>query len=807
MHPEGIVNEIKFSVLSEKDILNESVLEITSTKLTGIGSIQDARLGPAIPELNEKCPTCYEESVNCRGHFGHIMLNYPVLHPLFEKEILKILKLFCYTCFRFLRITMKGEYTLFDKITKWTDKKYMCPHCGAHQPIWSITDKFIFVQMQFPDKKIKCTPYDIKVLLSNFSKDDLEKIGVLCWPENMIITAFPIIPPCARPSIYTEDKVSDDHLTIRYIEIIKANTKIDPKQHPSKQLMEIATLIWRISVMFSNTGGKGKYSTTGKAIQGYRQKLCGKNGLARENMMGKRVDQSGRTVIGPEPTLRIDQVAVPEHMAQLLTVVETACAYNLPALERIHARGQVNYVNGQPPTNEPLKIGDVVTRQLLDNDRVIINRQPTLHKGSMIGFKAVISKSKTICFNLSVTKSFNADFDGDEMNIHPARHYTERAELDELCSIENNLLSERNGSANVVLVQDHILSLYLMSHENTTISRAHFNDILLVLMDERGREIELSAILARVREIEARVTPLSGRAVISLCFPHNFFYKEDEVEFENGIMIEGKFTKKLGATLIAHLFHVYGSKIVCTIINNLQFVADKWLKLRGFTVGLEDCFLISKKSKEEVVSNVLECFVKAEAIEQGSRNRRIREVRIQEALNNARNIGMKIAKNGFRDTNNFKHTITSGSKGDFFNIAQISGILGQQYLNGRRVDQQLNNGTRTLPHYLFNTDNLKHKYEARGFVRHSFLRGLDPREMYAHAVVGRAGVVATAMGTSESGYMQRKIVKLMEDVHVANDGTVRDETNQIYQFYYGNGLDVCHSPNVSVIDSIISKLS
>ncbi len=816
---KGVITDIQFSILSERDVLNESVLEITSAKSTGVGTIQDARLGPTIPEIDTKCPTCLEDGINCRGHFGHIMLNYPIIHPLFEKEVLKVLKIFCYSCFRFIRTTMNGQFVHFDKIIKWTDKKYICPHCGIQQPNWSLVDKGALIQMQFSNNTIMCTPLDIHALMSNFYKEDLEKICITTWPENMIITALPIIPPCARPSVYAEDKVNDDHLTIQYIEIIKANSNIETKsqledmtEEERKRKLEkreesIHTLIWRLSVLFNNSASKGKYNTTGKVIQGYRQRLCGKNGLARENLMGKRVNQSGRTVIGPEPTLRIDQVSVPAEMAKLLSTNEIVCKYNLSRIEHLIKAGRINTVNGNQVTSDiQLNIGDEISRQLLDNDIVMINRQPTLHKGSMMAAHVVISPAKTLCFNLSITKSFNADFDGDEMNIHVPQSYQEMAELEELCSVGNHILSQRNGSANIVLVQDHILALYLMSYEKDKLDSGRINDMLLKLVDSTGHNWSLSAIQKRSRQIQKNLDLCSGAAIISFCLPDTFLYKTDRICIEKGVLLDGVINKTICAQIIQNLYHIYGANETCATINNLQFVADAWLNARGFTIGLKDCLLVTEESRTDVRKSILECFAKAEAIEKTIHHSRIREVRIQEELNNARNIGMRIAKNGFLQTNNFNHTISSGSKGDFFNVAQISGILGQQYLNGRRIDMQLNNGRRTLSHYLFKINDIKHKYESRGFIRHSFLRGLDPREMYSHAVVGRAGVVATAMGTSESGYMQRRIVKLMEDVHVTNDGTVRDESNQIYQFHYGDGLSVVHSPDANILDSIVESI-
>lgn len=806
---EGVFSEIQFSVLSEDDILNLSVLEITNPKLTGEGSVQDVRMGLGIPEMKTSCVTCRNSSYACHGHFGHIQFRYPIFHPLFEKEILKVLKVFCFRCFRFIRIEADGTFTDFEKIIKF-DKKYMCPHCGARQPIWNYVQKNAFIKgLTENGKEILFTPHDIRTIFVSLNKEDLEKIGVTTWPENLIITILPVIPPCCRPSVYTEEKANDDHLTVQYSEILKANLAIDQSKPPLEQLSDISTLIWRTTVLFNNPGGKGKYNTNGKAIQGFGQRLAGKTGLPREHLMGKRVDQSGRTVIGAEPTLRIDQVAVPKKIANLLTREEIVYSLNIEYLSKLLKEGKISTVSrgGRIFNVDNLQVGDIVNRYLVDGDYVLINRQPTLHKGSMIAFKTVISESSTICFNLSNAKTFNADFDGDEMNIHVPQKYNEVAELEELSSIRNHILSERNGSANIVLVQDNILSLYLMSIEDDLISQAELNDITMYLVDEKGNPWDLSRIMAKMEHVKTMVNPTSGRGIISLCFPDNFSYNVGEVVFKEGIFLSGVYDKGLSSKLIELLYHLYGDIVIIMIINNLQFISNRWLNLRGFTVGFEDCLLKSKKAYENIQESIERCFAHAEAVSSRITHSRIREIRVQEELNNARNIGMKIAKDGFRDGNNFNHTVRSGSKGDFFNIAQIAGVLGQQYLHGRRIDEMLNDDKRTLPHYLYEDTNLKHKYEARGFVRHSFLRGLNPREAYYHAVVGRSGVTSTALSTSESGYMQRRIVKLTEDIHVNNLGTVTDESGLIYQFSYGDGFDTIHNPNVDIVKHLVNKIT
>jgi DNA-directed RNA polymerase II subunit RPB1 len=167
-------------------------------------------------------------------------------------------------------------------------------------------------------------------------------------------------------------------------------------------------------------------------------------------------------------------------------------------------------------------------------------------------------------------------------------------------------------------------------------------------------------------------------------------------------------------------------------------------------------------------------------------------------LGKAKDIGLRIAKESLDPDNNFLSTVISGSKGDFFNIAQITGLLGQQNLKGQRVPLYLNNGKRSLPHYPFGKLSPEMEHESRGFIASSFIKGLNPREFYFHAMSGREGISDTAMGTATSGYMQRRIIKLTEDIKIQNDGTVRDITGHIYQMAYGDdGLDPTNTVKVN----------
>ena len=331
-----------------------------------------------------------------------------------------------------------------------------------------------------------------------------------------------------------------------------------------------------------------------------------------------------------------------------------------------------------------------------------------------------------------------------------------------------------------------------------------FNDILL-----KGDNWDMNFINNKIKHIKSVYDELdlshdnlyTGKGLISMMLPNDFFYVkktnasniEPTVRIYKGVLYEGVFNKSiLGSShnsIIQVLHKEYDQDICIQFINNIQFITTAWLCHYSFSIGIGDC--ISKKNTENMINEVvLKCFIEAKQMEEMTQHPKIKEARINTTLGKAKDIGMRISKEALDENNGFVSTVTSGSKGDFFNIAQISGLVGQQNLSGNRIAPVLNRGQRTLPHYSFGKLELEEEFESRGFIKNSFLKGLTPQEFWFHSMSGREGVSDTAMKTAQSGYIQRKMVKVMEDVQVRYDGTVRNSSNSIIQWSYGSdGFD------------------
>jgi DNA-directed RNA polymerase beta' subunit len=550
---------------------------------------------------------------------------------------------------------------------------------------------------------------------------------------------------------------------------------------------------------------------------------------------------SARTVIGPDPTLRLNEIAVPHEICNVESYPENVNQYNIEKLQKMVWNGDVNmidkvHLNNQSLTkslriytkfalkNEELRekcckleIGDIVHRKLQNGDIVLLNRQPTLHKGSMLAKKIVRRSGKTIRMNLATTSTFNADFDGDEMNLFIPQSETSRTELELLSKTEHNMIGVQSSNPVITIVQDALLSCYLMTRNNEEIDKSDFFQLTMNCDTELETPggIHIETIQHKIKMAEQvfkkfgkDLPVLCGKTLFSLLLPDDLNYtshnKADENEpvlkIYKGIIYEGCVNKKNlkgGHNSFICLFNKeYGKETALHFVNNVQFLATDYLLYHGYSVGIGDCVSDVRKTGQ-IDEIITKCFVEAQGYIETIKNERIKEAKINMCLSKAKDIGMRIAKESLSTDNNFIGTVTSGSKGDYFNIAQIMGLLGQQNISGGRIKEHLNNRSRTLPHYPMNNDCLSQleKYTSKGFITNSFLKGLSPQEFWFHAMSGREGVTDTAMKTAQSGYTQRKMVKIMEDVQIKYDQSVRNSMGSIIQFSYG-GDNLCGTKTI-----------
>ncbi len=817
------IQSIRFGVLSSEDIERNAVCMISNSELSGPESVYDERMG--VIENGKQCQSCGLPNKTCPGHYGAIKLARPIFHPMYYKQAVAFLNVFCSHCARLYiseeHARIKGMIFSYERIAAYISSVGSCFFCNTQRCSYSYIVSESQVVRNTKDGKVVLSADECLAIFSAVLDSDIRILGLrpdLIKPKSLVMEYLPVIPVRARPYIISEGVVCDDDLTVVYQSIVKINIKFTDDK--------LAALIFHVSTLMNNSEGKSKHNNGGRPIKGVKERISGKDGIIRNNMSGKRVNQSARTVIGPDPTLRTNQVAIPEKIATKLTVSENVNLLNIGEMQKLVNNNQANFVirnknkinlmyacntqeteiavgdvimrNGKEVLDAPilgdmihrdgqiieykpsvkriyeLKDGDIVERHLRNNDLVLINRQPTLHKCSMLAKRVVVRPGKTMRLNLATTKVFNADFDGDEMNIHVPQEYIARVEMQEIAATEKNLISIQSSKPNIAIVQDGMLGAYLMTKNDYIFPKHIFMDIC---MDITYTEEKYNHVVSSM--------PMCGRALVSMILPSDFSFSKNNVVIKKGLFVEGVLTKSVVPLIIQTLYKDYGSAML--FIDEIQFIANRWLLHFGFSIGLGDC-IPPPEVADKVQRAVAQCFAEAQKVEDTITNPKIRNAKISMALAKAKDMGMKTAKELFGETNGFVTTVTAGSKGDYFNICQITGLLGQQNVGGKRMQPVLNNGTRTLPHYPKKPEETD--FSSTGFVSHSFIRGLKPQEFFFHAMSGREGVTDTALKTAVSGYTQRKMVKILEDVQVKYDGTVRNSAGEIIQWEYAaDGLD------------------
>lgn len=694
-----------------------------------------------------------------------------------------------------------------------------------------------------PEKK-PIPPQQVLNIFRNISNEDIRLMGLsndYARPEWMVLTVLPVPPPPVRPSVViggsTDGQRGEDDLTYKLAEIIRANQNVmrcEQEGSPEHVVKEYESLLqYHIATYMDNdiAGQPQAVQKTGRPVKALRGRLKGKEGRLRQNLMGKRVDFSARTVITGDPNLSLDEVGVPRTIARTLTYPEVVTPYNIHKLQQLVRNGpnehpgaryvirdtgeRIDLRHSKRASEMSLGYGWRVERHIQDGDYILFNRQPSLHKESMMSHRVRVMPYSTFRLNLSVTSPYNADFDGDEMNLHVPQSEEARAELSQLCHVPLNIVSPQRNGPLMGIVQDTLCGIYKMCRRDVFLNKEAVMNILMWVPDWDGVIPQPAILKPRPR--------WTGKQLISMVLPERLnLIRVDkgntpQAKFspltDGGLLIHGGelmyglLSKKIvGASaggVIHTIYNEYGPMECMAFFNGAQRVVNYWLLHNGFSIGIGDTIpdeatiqkiqdaVQAKKSNvnaitEEATNNRLEPLP-------GMNVRETFESKVSKELNNARDEAGTATEDSLKDLNNAIQMARSGSKGSTINISQMTAVVGQQSVEGKRIPFGFK--YRTLPH--FTKDD--YSPEARGFVENSYLRGLTPTEFFFHAMAGREGLIDTAVKTAETGYIQRKLVKALEEVMVKYDGTVRNSLGDIVQFLYGeDGLDGAHIENQRV---------
>lgn len=911
-----------------------AVCEVTQPQYSGIGSVNDTRMG--VLEDDELCATCRKTNMDCPGHLAYINLRRWYINPLAVQQTIWMLQIVCNSCGRLLLsdddvkaegLTSYRDTTRLQKMAEITTKGQgmRCRHhlnpeggvvrtpCVANPEFETKLKNGYKVWYKRKDKSGNEVENEMSIkkiddIFSHIPPIDLHLMGFNiaplipsqdptvvrpnehvrhAHPRNFIMKALPVCPPNSRPYVITEGEVKHDHLTFAYVCVTSWNNSLleamSSRKVDADNKRETAErqLWFHISHMMDN--GDHKYTRgQDEPIQSVKERLTSKEGYIRGMGMGKRVDFCLRSVVTPA-MVRFEESACPERSRRVLTTPEIVTKRNFPRLLKEYKESRVTYIIAGSGTMKGKRIrindntrkeytphiGDTLERWAKDGDELAANRAPTLHKQGFMGHRAKYWPWETIGLHSSHTSPYNADHDGDEMNIHKLQTMSARAEARHIFSVEDNIMNAQSNRPIMGLVYNDISASYMMSanipskgvkdltdeewktalsakatikgviiradlraelkeeekklkaerkklkaeelkerekklnaekldtrptvmldEEDWTEALAYLDDRRSIDADPQGRWQSLEERLAR-----HHIPQRSGYALFSACLPPDFYYNGGDVEIRDGVLRKGTLTKKhVGPSqgaIIHEMWKMYSKKVVSRFLTEAHFICGWFLSIWGLTVGYKDCVAPNARQVAHIINKEINnTRLQIEGLgpdtpDMSLIEREYREKQVQGFLNNLSKIGNDISVEALAKDNPLNIMGNSGAKGESRNTAQITGLLGQQFIKGERPKRTLGGGSRCLICFEKGSTDI----EALGFIYENFFVGTKPSGMFFHMCASRIGLVDTAVKTSESGFLHHKLNKTFEDVSLHYSGSLSNASGVIFSYVFSDGFD------------------
>jgi DNA-directed RNA polymerase beta' subunit len=543
---EGEIENVEFNLFTTEEIDAYAVVNVTDPGAEGENTVSDLRMGPHTE--GSECPTCGSDLRGCPGHMGKIVIPR-IMHPMVIDTIILVLSCICRVCSRVLvtqqdiinaginnlrdKVRLVAILELIQKIYSTQKNIRTCQHgvfghggigCDKN-PIYKksgnksdhrlsiyrkVKTENVLIGYFLPDlpnlppqqleawKNIYRQTFrlnqnieleSIYNTLNLIPNEDAQLLGFNynSHPRTMIMDRLIVIPYCARPDMFQGELYAADDITKVYRAIAKEVITYNTAPDITKQESSISYIFKLIKTLMKNDS---KLNQGNLSIQSdIRSRINGKSGIIRGNLMGKRVNFAGRTVLGPGHYLRVDEIGVPRLMAVKLTRPIKVYEANRAEMQAKYDNGRVTYIvkqNGrndagflqeigdrfrQKYPNYQLQIGDIVHRMLEDGDLILVNRQPSLHKQNILGLYTRIIDDRIVRINLSITTPLGADYDGDEVNIHVPQTIEAYAEAEQLLAVYHNLMTAQTNKPMIGLVYDTLSGAYLLSYPEEQIER------------------------------------------------------------------------------------------------------------------------------------------------------------------------------------------------------------------------------------------------------------------------------------------------------------------------------------------------
>jgi DNA-directed RNA polymerase subunit A' len=833
------IDYIRFTTLSPQTIKRMSVARLIVPDTYNDegypidGGLVDQRLGVIDPGL--RCKTCGGRVKTCPGHFGHIELVRPVVHPEFAKTIYSLLQSTCYNCHRVLLTDQQSEdikntiksivveeegaaaavltnMEVEDDRTQLLKKLKSvkkCPYCGTVQRKLKLErPTFFYVDTN------KLKPDEMRDWLSKISDEDLKLVGIdpqATRPEWFVITVLLVPPVNVRPSITLESgERSEDDLTHKLVDIMRINQRLEQDidagapQIIIDDLWEL--LQYQVTTYFNNeTPGipVARHRST-RPLKTLAQRLKGKEGRLRYNLSGKRVNFSARTVVSPDASLTINQVGIPQKIAETLTIPIYVTPWNIDTAKKFMENKEyptvLNVITKEgirkrlTETNreEMLKTlapGYIIERQLCDGDIGLMNRQPTLHRLSVMAHLVKVLPGRTMRIHVSTCFPYNADFDGDEMNFHLPQSLEAQAEARYLMQPKDLILSPRDGKPVMSIEEDEIIGMYFLTKDGSVFPK-----------DE-------ACLLLATADIYELPKPdkkgmYSGKAIFSMLLPKDLDFEAkhgtQSVVIKKGEVVEGivseSFVGESNGSLILKIFQDYGPEFTTQFLLKMAKMSVRVTAYMGTTISIRDYYNSEALNKDlgKIVGDVQN---KAEELVQSYKDKKLDslpgytrretlEMEVMAELEGARTMAAKTLNKNIGADNSTMLMVMVKARGNILNFVQTSMLLGQQAVRGKRPSRGYNG--RVLPYLKRNEKDPG----AKGFVTSSFSTGLKPIEFFMHAMGSRDSAMSKSLVIAQSGYLQRRLVNAMQDFYVDENLSVKDASGSLIQTIYGgDGID------------------
>ncbi|MBI4448023.1 DNA-directed RNA polymerase subunit A' [Candidatus Woesearchaeota archaeon] len=848
---EKKIGKIVFGMLSSKMVKKMASAKIVTPELYDKegypvdGGLMDIRLGVIDPGL--RCKTCGGKLKECIGHFGYIELARPIVHINYMDVTVKVLQSTCRECSRILaddkqiqkykarleklegeslehyRIGVKAIANILKNVKK-------CPHCKAKQYTVKIEKPTNFIE----DNK-RINTIEILTRFEKITEEDMYFLGFkpeYARPEWCILTVLPIPPVTIRPSITLESgERAEDDLTHKLGDIVRINQRLFENINagaPEIIVEDLWDLLqYHITTFFNNEVSQMPPARhrSGQPLKTLSERIKSKEGRFRHNLAGKRVNFAARTVISPDPKIEINEVGIPKEVAMELTIPERVTEWNIKKLKEYVSNGPTKY----PGANyvrmgdgkkkkisketheqiiEELSPGCVVERHLIDGDISIFNRQPTLHRMSIMCHKIRVLPGKSFRLNPTICAPYNADFDGDEMNLHIPQTEEAKSEADILMNVPTQIISPKHGLNIMGCIEDSVSGNYLLTKVMEFPKEEAISLLVSIGIDE----------WEKFKNFKKTVT---GKEIFSALLPKDFDFvgkskNGEKVVIKDGQLVSGVIDVSTigegGGSLLRDIYRLYGADKTVSLLGKIFTLGIAVLTKRGFTTTTSDSDLSEDLTKEvkisineaeeEVEKLIAKCRKGQLSSYPGKTIEETLELMILQKLNETRNkVGSMIAHSS-NEVNSTLIMARSGAKGNILNLAQTAALVGQQALRGKRIDKGYKD--RTLP--LFKEGDMGPA--ARGFVRHSYKKGLNPIEFFFHAMTGRDSLMDTALRTPKSGYLYRRLANALQDLKIEYDFTTRDANQSIIQFRYGDdNIDVSKSEHGTIdVNKIIDEV-